>query len=637
MSAQRRLLLVLTTFLFLVAARNRAVQHPAGWPLTAVPADKFSFAQPSQVTTKHIVLDLTVDFETRSLRGSAELEIENLTGTNMLILDAYDLNVTRVTLDRTDAPATWSYGTSTPNGTPLQIGIEPATRFVKIEYSTASSPPGLFWSTAEQTVGRQQPYLYSLNEPTGARGWIPSQDTPTVRSTYEATLRVPRGLLALMSAANNPTEANDTGIYVFHMPYKIPSYLIAVGVGRLAFHEFDERTGAYAEPELLEDAAWELAYLPEMVDKAEAMLGAFPFERHDLLLMPPTFVAGGMEHPMLNFIAPFNLITGNKPSVLQPSSLIAHELAHTWAGDATTLANWNDVWLNEGITSYLTHRILEMMSGAERAEYGWYNDLQNYSGYVRSAPAPSQIIHRDVPSPGTGFGSTGYVKGALFIKTLEDHIGRATFDAFLRRYFQIFAFRWVDDQNFLALLRELAIRGDAALEERLRINEWLYEPGLPSNVTAPPTSAIWTRVTGRIDRFLGGTRMSQLDVASWSQLETDLFITYVPGEILRPRMAEVDAALGLSFLNTPPLGWLVQTVEAKYQPSMPAVERALMRGSPNGWITAIYNAYVRAGRRDEGRALFARARKRYREDVERQVATILGLTTSSSNAKRNAA
>jgi aminopeptidase N len=636
MFAQRRLLLVLFSFLFLVAARNRAVQHPAGWPLTAVPVDKFSFAQPSQVTTKHIVLDLTVDFATRSLRGSAELEIENLTGTNMLVLDTSDLHVTRVTLDRTDAPATWSLGTVTANGTPLNIGINAATRFVKIEYSTASNPAGLYWSTAEQTYGRQQPYVYSLNEPTGARGWIPTQDTPTVRSTYEATLRVPRGLLALMSAADNPTQANDTGIYVFHMPSKIPSYLIALGVGRLAFHEFDERTGVYAEPELLEDAAWELAYLPEMVDKTEAMLGPFPFERHDLLLMPPTFIVGGMEHPMLNFIAPFNLITGNKPAVLQPSSLIAHELAHTWAGDSTTLANWNDVWLNEGITSYLTHRILEMMSGPERAEYGWYSDLQNYSGYVRTAPAASQIIHRDVPSAGTGFGSTGYVKGALFIKTLEDNIGRATFDAFLRRYFQIFAFRWVDHHNFLALLRELALRGDAALEARLRLNEWLYEPGLPSNVTAPPTSAIWTRVTARIDRFTAGTPMSQLGANSWSTLERDLFIASVPADALRPRMAEVDAVLGLSFLKTPPLQWLVQTVEAKYQPSMPAVERALMRGAPSGWITSLYNAYIRAGMRDQARTLFASLRKRYREDIERQVATILGVSTSS-NAKRDAA
>jgi aminopeptidase N len=631
---RRRLALAFLSFVLLVNARQRAVGHPSGWPITDPPADSFSFSNSTEVATKHLSLDLTVDFTAKKLRGSATLDLENRTGTNALILDTFALDITRVTLDHSTT-ATWSLGSPSAYGRPLQIAITPQTESVTIEYATASSPHGLFWSTAEQSFGRTEPYLYSLNEPVGARGWIPIQDTPSMRMTYDATLRVPRGLMALMSAANNPTATNDTGMYTFDMPYRIPSYLIALAVGRLQFHPFDERTGVYAEPELLESAAWELAYLPEMVDAAERIVGPFPFARHDLLLMPPTFVVGGMEHPMLNFIAPFGLITGNRPSTLTPSSLIAHELAHSWAGDLATLANWNDVWINEGVTSYLTLRILEEMSGVERAEYSWYSDREDFADYVQFVPAEDTILHRSVPSAGYGFSGTSYVKGGLFLKMLEDEIGRPTFDFFLRRYFQVFAFRWVDDQNFVAALRAFAIRGNAPLEQRLALDQWLYGPGLPSNVTAAKSSTLLSRVTERGRQFTSGTRIEQLSPASWSELEIELFLQTTTNSAIVARMAEIDSALGLSARNAPPITWLHHAISARYAPAMPALERVLMRGGPSGTVTSLYSALVRVGDVDRATRIFNEARDRYSDSVELQVARLLGL--SSMTAIRQAA
>jgi aminopeptidase N len=623
---QRRLLLILTTVLFLVAARHRAVRHPADWPLGTAPADTFSFAQPSEVTTRHLSLDLTVDFNQRLVRGTTTLDIENLTGTRTLVLDTYELNVTGVTLDA-GTPAVWSYGAASQHSRALNITIEPSTKKVTIAYS-AGGLTGLFWNTAEQSYGRVQPYLYSLNEPVGARSWIPSQDTPAVRSTYSATIRVPQGMLALMSANGNATSANDTGVYTFLMNYPVPSYLVALAVGRLEFRALDERTGVYAEPELLDDAAWELQYLPEMMDVAEDIAGEFPFSRHDVLFMPPTYVVGGMEHPMLNFVDP-GIITRNRPADPLPSTLIAHELAHSWAGDSATLATWNDVWLNEGITSYLTHRIIEVMSGPERAEYGYFNDRRNYAGYVENAQPASTLLHRNVPSPGTGFGSTGYVKGALFIKTLEDHIGRARFDDFLQRYFRAFAYRWVDDQQFLAFLRATALTPD--VEQQVRLDEWLYQPGLPSNVTAPTSSAIYNRAQQRASAFASGTHITQLQPLTWTPVDLDGFFALVPAAVLRSRMAEVDAALGLSMRTTPPLAWLTHATHAHYAPANAAVERALMRGGPSGWIFSLYNALAA---NDHARALniFSRARGRYRDDIEDDVEQILGLSSLKKNA-----
>jgi aminopeptidase N len=569
-----------------------------------------------------VALDLTVDFAERRLRGSATLSIKNLTGTRTLILDTDELTIDRVLLDGS-TPATWSLGTRRDHGRPLTIDIARETQSVTIEYTTSPEAAGLFWNTAAQSYGREEPYLYSLNEPIDARSWIPIQDTPATRMTYDATLRVPPQLLALMSAENNPTATNDTGVYTFHMTRPIPAYLIALAVGRLEFRSFDERSGVYAEPELIEDAEWELQYVPRMIDAAESIAGPYPFARYDVLLMPPTFVAGGMEHPLLNFINPFSVVSGNHPPQPDPKLLIAHELAHSWAGDSSTLATWNDVWLNEGITSYLALRILEDVAGAERAELSYFLDRRSYAAFAADPQNQAgTVLHREVAWPTHGFSFTSYTKGELFLRTLEDLLGRATLDAFLRAWFEKFDFQWVDDRRFVDLIEDFIPPATG-----VRLHEWIYEPGLPSNITAPASSAIYSRAQQRANAFAAGTPIAQLAPSTWTDVEIEQFLQIAPANVLRPRMAEIDTALGLSMRVTPPLAWLSHAAFARYQPANTAVERALLRGGPNSWITQLYNALAATtSGRQTATEIFGRARKRYHPAIEAYVADLLDVS-----------
>ncbi len=218
---RRRLLLSWLAVLFLLAAKQRAIRAPETAPLDQPLRDRFSYSEPLKVATRHLSLDLTVDFATQTMRGTATLEIENRTGTHSLVLDSERLSITRITLDG-GAETTWSKGVEGDYGAPLTIAIEPSTRFVTIEYSTSPFASGLNWNTAAQSYGRVQPYLYSLNEPTGARSWIPIQDTPAPRLTYDATIHVPSQLLAVMTASNNPRAPNGSGTYHFEMTQSIP-------------------------------------------------------------------------------------------------------------------------------------------------------------------------------------------------------------------------------------------------------------------------------------------------------------------------------------------------------------------------------------------------------------------------------
>lgn len=611
-----RFFLSLSILVLLVNAKGRVVQHPSPF---GPPADEFSFSEPSQVTTRHLDLDLTVDFERKQLSGRATFDIQNLTATRMLVLDTADLQITRVTRDG-DTPANYTLGPAVGTGAPLRIDIEPSTRTVTIEYTTSTTAGGLHWNTAAQSYGRVQPYLYTQNEPIDARSWIPIQDTPTVRFTYDATIRVPRGLLAVMSAGDNARSTNESGVYTFSMPQTVPAYLVALAVGRLEYHAFDERTGVYAEPELIAAAAHELQYMPAMLAAAERILGPHPFPRHDLLLAPPTYIVGGMEHPMLNFINPFSAVTGNHEAKVEPRNLMAHELAHSWAGDATTLGSWSDVWLNEGITSYLTQRIIEEMGYRERAEHQWFLDRYGFEGYAQSVQNPEvTIMHRQLADPNFGFGATAYTKGALFIRTLEDLLGRTTLDRFLRDYFRSFSFRWVDDRTFLA---RLAATLGHAPDASLRIDEWIYGTRLPSNVTAPISSPMFDRMRGKASLFNGGATIASLDPQSWTETELDLFLGGLNAATPTSRLAEIDAALGLSFRAAPPLNWLRLAITNRYAPADAAVERVLMRGGSNGTMTAIYSWLVPVNR-SRAQQIFNAARPRYHGNVVIQVEKLL--------------
>ena len=83
---------------------------------------------------------------------------------------------------------------------------------VRIAYRTAPTAGALQWLDPPRTAGRKQPFLFTQSEAIHARSWIPLQDSPGVRITYGATIRVPEGLRAVMSADHLPGPG-EPGVY----------------------------------------------------------------------------------------------------------------------------------------------------------------------------------------------------------------------------------------------------------------------------------------------------------------------------------------------------------------------------------------------------------------------------------------
>ncbi len=306
-------------------------------------SDPHSHAGRSPARVQHLALDLVVDFDARTLHGRATWQLANPGTAPELVLDSRNLDLEAVAqLDAagTATPAAFALGPADATlGQALTIALAPGTVAVQIAYRTRPAAAALQWLQPGQTAGTA-PFLFTQSQAILARTWLPCPDSPGIRFTYEATVQVPPHLLALMSAENPQRLASD-GRYRFRMAQPIPAYLMALAVGDLQFAALSGRTGIYAEPASLAAAVHEFVDLDAMVAAAEQLYGPYAWERYDLLVLPPSFPFGGMENPCLTFVTP-TIITGDRSL----TSLVAHELAHSWSGNLVTNATWNDFWLN---------------------------------------------------------------------------------------------------------------------------------------------------------------------------------------------------------------------------------------------------------------------------------------------------
>jgi aminopeptidase N len=552
-----------------------------------VDSDPHSFARPWEVAVEHLALDLTVDFEARRLSGRASLRLRNHGGAGTLYLDTRDLDIRRVTLADGKTEAAFTLGEPVPFlGRSLAIRIPPATQSVNVDYATHPDAAALQWLTPAQ-AGSLLPLLFTQSQAILARTWVPCQDTPSVRQTYEATVRVPPGFLALMSA-ENPTAKAPDGVYRFRMPQPIPSYLLALAVGDLGWKALSNRSGVYALPAMLERAAWELADTPRMIDAAEALYGPYRWGRYDLLVLPPSYPYGGMENPRLTFATP-TILAGDRSLV----SLVAHELAHSWSGNLVTNANWNDFWLNEGFTVYLERRIMEALHGKDYADMLAVLGRQELDATVREkgADSPDTRLHLDLAGrdPDDAVSDVAYEKGALLLATVEAAVGRQRFDRFLREYFDAFAFQSMDTRRFAAYLKAHLLDASPGLAASLRLDEWLYGSGLPATAVTV-RSANFMRVDQALAAYGRGTPPAGLETKDWTTHQWLRFLRNLPPELTPLQMAELDAAYHFTSTGNDEIldSWLLLALRHGYAPANPVLERFLIAVGRRKYVQPLY-------------------------------------------------
>lgn len=582
--------------------------------------DPHSHAQPNRVRVTHVALDLTLDFEASAAHGDVQLTFARPDPAAPLVLDSHGLAIGEVT-GADGQPRAWQLGQENARiGAPLTITLRPADTSVRVRYRTTERALAMQWLTPEQTRDRRRPFLFTQGQAIYTRTWIPLQDSPGVRVTYEARLRVPDGLTPLMSA--EALGRAPDGAWRFRMPQSVPPYLIALACGELAFAPISPRTGVWAEPSLVAAARDELADTETMIQAAESLFGPYRWGRYDILILPPAFPFGGMENPRLTFATP-TILAGDRSLV----ALVAHELAHSWSGNLVTNATWRDFWLNEGFTVYFTMRIMERVFGPARATLEMQLSRQELEREMKQLAPWQQVLHVDLKDrhPDEAFSDVPYEKGALFLRRLEQLHGRERFDRFLRRYFDAHAFRSITTDDFVRWLDRELLAQDPAQAPRIDLELWLTKPGLPPDAPSY-SSPEMARVDRERARWLSGAAASALDTAGWVTQQWQHFINTLPQDLPVPRLAELDQAFGFTASTNSEIlcDWLLLATKSSYRAADDRLAAFLLEVGRRKFLKPLYTELART---EEGmaraRAIYARARPRYHAAAKETIDKIL--------------
>jgi leukotriene-A4 hydrolase len=581
---------ILLIFFYSCSLKNSKMEEELNEELPDLRKDIHSYAEPEVAVVTHLDWEAEVDFDNKIIKGLAKLTIKTGEGAEKLVLDTKNLVIEEVTIGtKGDTTSFKKLENDIHLGEALEINILPETKQVNIRYRTSKDAEALQWLDPVQTAGGKDPFLFTQSQAILARTWIPIQDSPGIRFTYNARVKVPQNLLALMSA-ENPVKKNANGVYDFQMKQPIPAYLMALAVGDIEFQSTGNRTGVYAEPSMLPKAVFEFEEMEMMLETAEKLYGPYQWERYDLIVLPPSFPFGGMENPRLTFATP-TILAGDKSL----TSLVAHELAHSWSGNLVTNATWNDFWLNEGFTVYFERRIMEALQGPSYAEMlaslGYQDLLHTIDDFLNNGSPEDTKLKLNLAgrNPDDGVSEIAYEKGYFFLRILEEKVGRNKFDAFLKNYFKENSFKTMTTGDFISYLKVNLFDKNNITFDYGYIDSWINGVGLPDGIKEIKSER-FVQVENELNKFFSGAKPSELATLEWSSHEWLHFIRHLPKEITKKELQEIDDAFHFTNSGNSEIltAWFLHVIAHQYEKGYDSLNNFLMNVGRRKFLVPLY-------------------------------------------------
>ncbi|MFH2009311.1 MAG: M1 family metallopeptidase [bacterium] len=584
--------------------------------------DPHSYADLDQGRLIEAALFLSVDFGARLLRGRVRLTLQEPTS-GPLDLDTRGLAIEGV--EGADGAAI-PYQLAVPDpvlGERLTVELPANTGAFDVRYATSPEASALQWLAPSQTAGGVHPYLFSQCQAIHARALVPIQDTPRARVRLRAEITVPKPLRVVMAASmeGDRDGDGDTTTWLFRMPQPIPPYLIALAAGNIQGQEVGPRSVVYAEPEVLERAAWEFGGVEDMIVTAEALFGPYEWDRFDLLCMPPSFPYGGMENPRLTFLTP-TLLAGDRSQV----SVVAHELAHSWTGNLVTNADMEHFWLNEGFTVYAERRILEALEGPEfmalHAAIGRSGLQREVDRFGADSPYTKLRTELAGVDPDEVFSLVPYEKGFLLVRLLHETVGQERFDEFLKRYIERFRFQSITTEEFEEFV-EAELPGTLA---QVRSQEWIRGSAIPDN--EPRFHSVRKEAVDALAAgWAEGARPTPEVTQGWTPAEWLLYLQGLPRTVTRDDCAALDEAFGLTRQGNSEIlvEWLGIAIPSGYEPAVDRACAFLREMGRMKYLKPLFHALAgNPDTKERATALFADTRDTYHPIAQMVVESVLG-------------
>jgi aminopeptidase N len=567
-------------------------------------------------------LDWFIDFEHHQIGGSVILLLERPCS-GIMDLDTKTLTIHSI-FSQSGGTIPFELAEEEPIlGQRLRLSLPDATQAVTIHYATSPEAIALQWFEPEMTLGKRRPFMYSQCQAIHARTIVPCQDTPRVRVSYRAMVTVPEGINAVMSAGPEGRAPGLTpGIrtHMFDMPQPIPSYLLAIAAGDLAWRDLSPRARVWAEPEMVDRAEYEFGEVEPMIQKAEQLFGPYEWDRYDMLVLPPAFPFGGMENPRMTFLTP-TVIAGDRSLV----DVIAHELAHSWTGNLVTNATMDHFWLNEGFTTWAERRILDALHGEKSSALRWAIGQaaldESVARFGYGSPLTKLRTDLQGVDPDDAFSSIPYEKGSRFVCVLELEVGRDRFDRFMQSYIQNFRFTSITTEEFLEFL-ERQLPGTAAA---VNASAWLYETGMPSNAPVFKSEKLEELKTAAC-AFAGGSRPSEGQAGTWDPGELLVFLQNLPRELDHEALSWLDQNFNLTQRGNYEIlvEWLTIAAGSGYEPVLNRVREVLFEVGRMKYLRPLYTALGRHARtRDLAKKIYEQGKSGYHSLSRRVIESVM--------------
>lgn len=314
--------------------------------------------------------------------------------------------------------------------------------------------------------------VFSESWPDQARQWLPVVDHPSDKATAEMIVTAPaqhqvvsNGLL--VEATDLPGGKRRTH---WKQDQPLPVWLYTLGLGSFAVHHAAPIGALPLESWVFpqeRESAWQALEEParQVVGFYSARIAPFPYDK--LANVEAAGISGGMESATA--ISYGEAAFSGRPL----TSLVAHEVAHQWFGDAVTEADWDDVWLSEGFATYLADCFLEHAQGREAFVASLKRERKDVIAAEARTP-DTPIIHRNLADMGRVLNTFVYEKAGWALHMLRHHVGDDAFWKGLRIYFLRHRHGNATTQDFRQAMEEASSQN---LEAFFR--QWLTRPGLP--------------------------------------------------------------------------------------------------------------------------------------------------------------
>jgi len=405
---------------------------------------------PRTVLPENYQLTLSPNFQTDKFDGDETITVRVAQPTSAITLNAAEITFGETTINQNGATQT-AQVTSDPKAetatltVPKALAAGPATIHIRYTGILNNELRGFYLSQ----VG-QRKYGVTQFEPADARRAYPSFDQPDMKATFELTVVVDKGDMAISNGkvvSDTPGPGPDKHTVKFSTTPKMSSYLLALAVGEFQC-EAGQADGipirVCGTPEqkgrghfALEAAEYSLRYYDRYFGIK------YPYGKLDIIGVPD-FSAGAMENvgciigrDILYFVDPKSSSYFLQKAVAEDG--VAHEMAHQWFGDLVTMKWWDDFWLNEGFATWMSAKPI----AAWKPEWNLATDDVQSAGQAMAVDSLSSThpIHQEVETPAQALELAdviSYNKTAAVLRMVEGYVGPALFrkgvNAYLAKY-----------------------------------------------------------------------------------------------------------------------------------------------------------------------------------------------------------